>query len=722
MQLPFGKKEAGSASAKADDSKRATRGRGSERKSGDAVSGKDARGEKGARGGKAKGSIKGEAHKGKRGRAVKEKPTEPSGIFGAPAAILRPRLVFILAMVCLCVVGLVMIYSSSSIEAYTDVDFGNDPHRFFRMQLIWLAVGIVGCCIASFSPTRFWTHPFTALFLWVVTVALLIGVLLVGSDLLGATRSINLGPFSLQPSEFAKISVVLLMVCVLERWNSGAITPWLATGEIAVVAVITLALIYRQPDLGTSIILIVGMGVSLIIAGVPRQIIFGIVGVCVAFVAMVCVAQPYHLDRIATMVNPWEDAQGDSYQTIQGFLAFGSGGLFGTGLGLSRQKYSYIPYAYNDFIYAVIGEELGLVGALVVLLLFAVLIVSGIMISKYACDNRSAVLACAFTSMVGFQACVNMACVVGVAPVTGKALPFISYGGSSLIATMIMCGFVLSVSRESRLEADVERRRDDLLVVEGGKSRRAAGNVAAAATVAGARGAHAAQPFGFRDLFGGVAGAVSGAAGAAGSRIGRNRSQGAYDAADYVRDAQADDAYADGYYDDDSAAYGRKGASSVRGARAYDDVRGRSSGRMAYGVYGGRSAGSSSAGSRGARGSAAGRYESSERDGRAERGGRGGSRSASTRSRVKAGDLDVELIDIAPRTGRPSRDRSASSGRGANADSRSCSSARHSGAAGRSGGSRDISGGAGRSGGSNRRGGYDSLGGSPRNGSSRRPR
>lgn len=485
MQLSFGKKEA--AKNKADDKSRKG-----------AASSKSAREKDSKRSG-----VKADAdtQKGKRKHVeVKEKKTEPTGMFSAPAEIMGPRLLFILAVVILCVLGLVMIYSSSSIEAYGDSTFGNDPMYFFRQQVVWLAIGTIACVIAALIPYQVWKNPRVAYILWGATALLLFAVIAgFGTTSLGADRSLRFGPLSLQPAEFAKITVVLVLASVFERWHDGQLEGVHALGELAVISGITLFLIYKQPDLGTSMILIIGILAMLILSGVDRRVILGIIGLGVLFFVFTTIAQPYHLDRIATMLNPWKDAQGDGYQTVQGFLAFGSGGLFGTGLGMSRQKYDYLPYAYNDFIYAVIGEELGFVGALFTLLLFALFVYAGMRISHKARDTYGAVISGALTTMVGFQAFVNMACVAGMAPVTGKALPFISYGGSSLLATMIMCGLILSVSRLSRLDNQVEKRRENLIVMDGGQ---------AAARRAGQPQQGAPQSFG--GIIGGIAGAVGG--------------------------------------------------------------------------------------------------------------------------------------------------------------------------------------------------------------------
>ncbi len=689
MQLPFGKKAAGSASAKANDNAQEQRGSralsGSGRKDGAERKGSKSR--KGKADGRAdgkKGSKTGDKRDAKRFGVRKEKPTEPTGVFGAPAQILIPRLVFIFAVVALCVIGLVMIYSSSSIEAYTDSSFSS-PHYFFKQQLMWLVIGTIACLAAAFFKPQWYRNIFFVTIIWVVITGLLIAICAgLGTESLGATRSLDLGPIGVQPAEFSKISTVLAVAFLLQKWNDGYISAGMTAALVATVCISTLLFVYEQPDLGTMIFLMAGIFAALSLAGVPSKVLFGLVGVGIAVVAAVCFAQPYHLDRITTVFHPWEDVQGSSYQTVQGFLAFGSGGIFGTGLGLSRQKYNYLPYAYNDFIFAVIGEELGLIGALVVLALFIALFVSGLAISRQARDNHGAVLAGAYTIILGLQAFVNMGCVVGVAPVTGKALPFISYGGSSLLTTMIMCGIIINVSRQSRLDNAVEKRREDLLVYEGGKSYQAQQVAAAAGNGAAARGQRRPHPFGFRDLASSAASLFGAAAGAVGSRGGNAASgygSGSGSGRGYRNDAydeRYDDLPVDGYQDDvreTSAHSGRRDAKSG----------GRLSGNVAYGVYGRGSASrhdtmdassaSQSTGSRtrgtgadaGSRRARADRAADDRRAGYRADGASGASRQTPDR-KLRKNDLDVELIDIAPRTGRPKRDDAR---RGANGVERS---------------------------------------------------
>ena len=374
-----------------------------------------------------------------------------------------------------------MVYSSSSVLAYDE--YGNASYYFDR-QAVFMAIGALACVVVAAIPHGFWSHPVTAAVVWGASVLLLAVTALSGVSALGAERSISIGGFTLQPAEFAKIAVLIAFAALCKSFREGRL-PLRQFVVLALLSVaVPIALIFQQPDLGTAVILLVGVLALMILGGFPWRIVFVIIGVCIAYIVAVCIVQPYHLDRIMTMFDPWLDPTGDGYQSIQSLYAFGSGGVFGVGLGLSRQKYLYLPYAHTDFIFAIIGEELGLVGSLATVALFVLFVFSGLRISRNAPDVFGCLVSGSMTVMIGFQAFVNMACVTGIAPVTGKALPFISYGGSSLLATLLMVGVVLSVSLRSKVGAASERRRDSLRVFAGGA---AAGGAAAAASKAGSK-------------------------------------------------------------------------------------------------------------------------------------------------------------------------------------------------------------------------------------------
>ena len=375
-----------------------------------------------------------------------------SRLLSEPSAIMAPRLLFILSVVALCILGIIMVYSASSIAAYNE--FG-DAAYYVKRQAAFLVLGLVLCIICCRVP-------------YSATVAMLsLTAFGMGVSALGAERSIVIAGFNLQPAEFAKITVLMAVASIVQMRMNGAVSGRRFIVIVLVATIVPLILIYRQPDLGTAIILAVGLIALALLAGISWKLIALIFGVVIAYIVVACITQPYHLDRIVSMLDPWVDPQGDGYQAIQSLYAFGSGGVFGTGLGLSRQKYLYLPYAHTDFIYAIVGEELGLIGAVFVVMLFGLFIFAGMRICRNAPDMFGCMLAGSFTVMIGFQACVNMACVTGIAPVTGKALPFISYGGSSLIATMIMIGIILSVSLRSKVGMSHERKRDNLRVIDG---------------------------------------------------------------------------------------------------------------------------------------------------------------------------------------------------------------------------------------------------------------
>ncbi len=380
-----------------------------------------------------------------------------------PAKIMVPRLLFIAAVVLLCIIGLVEVYSASSVQAYSDT---GDPAFYVRRQAVFLLVGIAFCVFFARVPYTFWAHPLLFGGLWVFTTLLLVATQIgFGTQALGAERSIVIGSMALQPAEFAKITTVFAVCCLVVRYRNGCLEfKHFIIALIATIA-IPILLIFRQPDLGTVIILFIGLLAATVLAGLPWKVVFIGIGVLAFYAVFVCIVQPYHLERLKTLLDPWSDQSGAGYQTIQSLYALALGGTGGAGLGLSQEKYLYLPYAHTDFIFAVIGEEFGLAGTVAIVLLFSLFTYAGIRICRNAPDMLGCTVAGSLSVMIAFQACVNMGCVIGLLPVTGKALPFLSYGGSSLVATLTMVGLVLSVSFSSRVNAQSEKRRAALHVV-----------------------------------------------------------------------------------------------------------------------------------------------------------------------------------------------------------------------------------------------------------------
>ena len=398
------------------------------------------------------------------------RPGGAGSVVQGAASLAGPRLVLLVSVIALVVIGLLMVYSAGSIEAIAD---GDTPEAFLVKQLIATVAGIACAAVLWLViPYRFWAGPATWA-VWGVAVALLIATPLIGTDAgMGAIRWIVIGPVSIQPSEFAKVAFVLVMARILFDFRNGELAPKGLAIQIVVLVLLPLLFLYRsQSDLGTTLICVVGILMVLWAGEVPLSIILAIVGAGVLFALYATFGAGYREDRLI-FLDPWQDATDAGYQLIHSFYAFAEGGLFGVGVGNSSEKFLYLPEAETDFIFAVVGEELGLVGALLVILLFLALLWAGIRIGAEAHDSFGAMVAQSLTVMIVFQAFLNIFCVVGLAPTTGKPLPFISSGASSMLASLIMIGLVLAVSREGGGVPNVyEQRRQDLRILrvrEGG--------------------------------------------------------------------------------------------------------------------------------------------------------------------------------------------------------------------------------------------------------------
>jgi len=359
----------------------------------------------------------------------------------------RPDLVLLGTILALLGIGFIMVYSSSAVRGYIQFD---DPYHFLKMELMWAIMGLAAMAISMFVDLRR-LRKFVKPAL-IVAIALLIAVKIpgIGRRVNGADRWIGLGPMSIQPSEVIKLSMVFVMAHILaldpqkiQSFRKGVL-PIL--GLLGVIA----GLIMLQPDLGTTLVIAGTTFFMLIAAGARTSHIVSLAGLGLGLVVAAIAAAPYRMRRIFAFLDPWADPLGKGYQTIQALLALGPGGLFGLGLGQSRQKFLYLPENHTDFIFAMIGEELGFVGASLVILLFFLFAWRGFRVAMRAPDAFMGFLAVGLTAMVSIQAMVNMGVVSGVLPVTGITLPFISYGGTSLVFTMLGVGLLLNISREVR--------------------------------------------------------------------------------------------------------------------------------------------------------------------------------------------------------------------------------------------------------------------------------
>ncbi|GAA3407138.1 putative lipid II flippase FtsW [Paenibacillus hodogayensis] len=350
--------------------------------------------------------------------------------------------------------GLVMVFSASSVIALAREKFNNDPLYFVKKQAIFAVAGTVGMFFLMNIPVGKLKPLLRPAFLLVLVLLVLVPFF--GNELNGARSWFNLGPFGLQPSEFAKVAVILYLALLIskkgERFRDlkkGLLPAVIIVGFIA-------GLIMLQPDFGTTMILILASSLVIVVGGANLKHIFlavGSIGVIASLVLTIYVLSSdslgYRMDRIACYMNPWFDPQGVCYQVVQSLYAFGHGELTGAGFGQSIQKMHYLPEAHNDFIFAIIGEEFGFLGTLLFLLCYLIFIWRGIIVSLRCPDSFGSLAGTGIIGLIGIQALINMGGVSGTIPMTGVTLPFISYGGSSLLVTMCSLGILLSISREN---------------------------------------------------------------------------------------------------------------------------------------------------------------------------------------------------------------------------------------------------------------------------------
>ncbi len=356
-----------------------------------------------------------------------------------------PDYVLILTIAAILAFGLVMVLSASFTTA--SVAPYNDPLYFFKKQVVWCLLG--GACFVVCLRIDYWRWKQWAPLIAAGTFFLLVAVLVphVGRNVQGSRRWLGFGPGVFQPSELAKLT----MVIYLSSWLTDRVARvrqfWRATVPALAVTGAAAGLILLEPDLGTAAALAATSVVLLYVAGVPLLQFGAIFGMAVPALAAAIFTSSYRRQRFLAFLDPRAHPQSSGYHILQSLYALGSGGLFGVGLGLSRQKYFYLPEQYTDFIFAVLGEELGLVGGVLVLGLFGVLIWRGYRIAATAPDLFAALLAAGITTMLAVQAIVNIGVVTALLPVTGIPLPMMSYGGSSLIFTMGGLGILANVSR-----------------------------------------------------------------------------------------------------------------------------------------------------------------------------------------------------------------------------------------------------------------------------------
>ena len=355
----------------------------------------------------------------------------------------------------LCLIGLVMVLSASSVVALDD--YGSSWYVVTR-QAMWLAVGAAACVIVLRVDYHRWRRlaaPATVVSGVLLALVLVPGV---GLQVNGASRWLGYGPLSLQPSELAKLTVLLFVADLLARRAAWMDDPRLTLVPVSVVFLGIAALVMAQPNLGTTLLLGSIVLSMLWVAGTPLLPLSALAGFGAIAATSLALWAPYRRARVLAFLDPMADYQNGGYQNVQSLVGVASGGITGSGLGESRAKWGFLPEAHTDFIFAIIGEELGLVGALVVVALFVALCVLGARAALQAPDRFGMLIAAGVTVWFGVQAFVNIGAVIGILPITGVPLPFVSYGGSSLLFSLIGAGLLLNVARQAQ-RPDAPRRR-----------------------------------------------------------------------------------------------------------------------------------------------------------------------------------------------------------------------------------------------------------------------
>ena len=357
---------------------------------------------------------------------------------------------FLSFVLILLTVGLVMLYSSS--YAYSYSHYGNS-YKFISRQAMFAVVGVAVMLVVSRIDYHFWRK--FAWILYAVSTAMLALLLVLSPMVEGkdVKRWIVVGPINFQPSEIAKFAVILLFSSLIAA-NYKQMKSFKFIAFLVVLLGLQCGLVVMEPHLSATVLIFAIGIVLLIVGGLPKRYILGGVGAGVGLgvLAVVTGVIGYGSDRIKYWLDPWADAMGKGFQTIQSLLAIGSGGILGRGIGQSRQKYLWLPEPHNDFIFAIVCEELGLIGALVIILLFCLLVWRGFTIAMRAKDKFGSLLAIGLTFQVGLQAMLNIWVVTNTIPNTGISLPFFSYGGTSLLILLAEMGIVLSISRGATIE------------------------------------------------------------------------------------------------------------------------------------------------------------------------------------------------------------------------------------------------------------------------------
>ena len=325
-------------------------------------------------------------------------------------------------------IGLVMLLSASSPSALAET---GDSYRYFTRQLMFGILGVIAMFAISKIDYRFYQKFYKHA--WWISILLLGAVLAFGTESNGAQRWIYIGELSFQPSEIVKFLMIVFYAGILVKNRDDL--PKIGKGFIKHFAMVLpiIGLLLLQPHFSASIVILGIISLMMIVAGCKFKHFLGAGSFLIPVIIVLVVVEPYRFQRVLTFLDPWEDATGTGWQVIQSLYAIGSGGLFGAGLGESKQKYLYIPEPHNDFIFSIIGEELGFIGCALILILFAIFIWRGTLIAMKAPDMFGSLMAVGITALIAIQVIINIAVVTSSMPATGMPLPFFSYGGNGIV-------------------------------------------------------------------------------------------------------------------------------------------------------------------------------------------------------------------------------------------------------------------------------------------------
>jgi cell division protein FtsW len=354
------------------------------------------------------------------------------------------KLLFIATLLLVCT-SVVMVYSASAVVA---MERHQQPYLFLFKQGTFALVGLFLVPLVMRIDYRTYRQP-AVIWSALSVVGLALVAVLFARSINGATRWLSVGPVGIQPSELAKIAVIFFIAALLERRMDRIDEPSYALLPIGIVVGGVVGLILAEPDLGTAVSVLMIAAVMIFAAGVSYRYVLGLFLASLPALYFLLMTSPYRRRRVTAFLNPWADPLGDGFQMIQSMIAVGTGGIFGRGLMAGVQKLFYLPEPHNDFIFSVIAEELGLVGATVLLVCFSVVTWRGLRTALRAPDRFGAFLAIGLTTMVAFQAFFNISVVLGLLPTKGIPLPFVSYGGSSLLINLVGMGILLNVSQHA---------------------------------------------------------------------------------------------------------------------------------------------------------------------------------------------------------------------------------------------------------------------------------